>query len=306
MKNSEDRILITSTIALSPQYSSNVQPIHGIQQLRGGHAVVAVVPHRTKGGLVRKAVVGLVMTVWVSSKKPKLISGGGVPINHVLAFRLVHFTEDAEGSGKWVSNNSHHSWILKPTAIVAVLDVAAFNDGPDGSTLGFTSACLQWLDDLPHIPSWFPAEISEFGDVLEDERFLPRQGRRGKGKGKGKGGKGKKNGGAEQGGEKPEIKKKKVKFAQVSKRLRKRKILEDLPFEVSNIRKNEEGRRLIANKLRQIKLSDGEVFSSQPLFMGDPETCRLKIGCSYGTLWSEIVNGAFSYFKALPLNLLKM
>ncbi len=258
---------------------------------------------------MRKAVVGLVTTIWISSKKPKLISGSSVSINHCLAFRLVHVTEDAEGAGKWVSTNSHHCWILKPTAIVAVLDVQSFNDGPDGSTFTFTSVCSQWLDDLPHIPSWFPAEISEFGEGLEDERFLPRQGRRGKGKGgkgkggKGKGGKGKKNGGAEQGGEKAEIKKKKVKFAQVSKRLRKRKILEDLPFEVSNIRKNEQGRRLIANKLRQIKLCDGAVFSSQPLFTGDPETCRLKIECCNGTLWSDIVNGAFSYFKTLPLNL---
>ena len=93
-----------------------------IQHFRSGDIVTALLPG--KGG-VRKPVVAIVLSVWISTKKPRLATSTA-PLAHCVAARICIMKPcPDDGALKFRCDAFCPAWVIKPESITAVL---AFDD----------------------------------------------------------------------------------------------------------------------------------------------------------------------------------
>ena len=297
--------------------------------LRSGNLVIAVVPKKTRVGFVRTAVIGIVMCVWRGHKKPKL-STQPMSIGQVVAARVCQLVpKEAEGISWWQCTPKAESWIVRPEALVAILEFEEEETFPDRLILKLAHQSVDLARDLPHIPDWWP-QLPDGGQLAE--LFLPRVQRRKKkvaepaepqpeGDATGaSAGAAIVQASGEAGSARKKVKKdKKIKkdkkktekptdsehkILRTIRRSRLLKKMEEIPFSAENLTKSQWGDRLIKQELKKLKDLDANIFQSNPLFDPATDACRVKATVCQGTSLADIMAVASEYFKKRYLGLL--
>ena len=102
-----------------------------------------------KGG--RKPVVGLVLSVWTSVKKPKL-AVMQTSLSHVVAARIV-VMEGHPDRKTFSCSALSEAWVIKPESIVGILAFENMADEPDGCTIGLNTESFTMLKELEPLAS---------------------------------------------------------------------------------------------------------------------------------------------------------
>lgn len=271
---------------------SNSQP-------RTGHVVMAVVPKKWQGVKVRAAVVGLVMTVWVGSKKPKPATSASM--SHVIAIRMVEMRLiSVEGKEQFEALDICAYHMIQPHCVVSVLDVESCENTSDDTRVTLSAGSLLLVRGMESIPEWWPEmDPEDPKDACQSGLYLPRGGRRKRrAEGKAEGDK-KKN----QSSQKSKVKKVVVKKAKVVKAKSAGISLADSEtdhFAAEKFKKTAAGRALVREMMDKLLTLDKENFGTRPLFNLDG-ACRLKVRKCEGVLWSKIREETFRCLGAMQL-----
>lgn len=78
-------------------------------------------------GTCKVLCIGLVLSFWVSIRKPKLATSPS-PICHVVAARVVEMTEKTDSPDQFSCNAFSRPWVVRPELIVAILGAKTFSD----------------------------------------------------------------------------------------------------------------------------------------------------------------------------------
>ena len=115
-------------------------------------------------GAERQAKVAMVMSVWISTKKPKLATGP-TPMSHMVACRVVEMTQSDEPtltSGVFHVTASSTSWVVRPESIVAMLEPERYKDELHHCRVELSAETMKYLKDMECpgiISSFFAREI---------------------------------------------------------------------------------------------------------------------------------------------------
>eukprot|EP00435_Cladocopium_sp_Y103_P022369 s3146_g5.t1 len=114
----------------------------GLQNLvLSGDIIIALLPG---GKGARKTVVGVVMSVWVSLRKPRLATSSA-PMNHCVAARMV--VMDGVGM-EFKCNARSPAWVIQPESIVSILAWDSFQDAPEECKVKLTQESVDMLEQI--------------------------------------------------------------------------------------------------------------------------------------------------------------
>ena len=274
------------------------------QELRSGNIVLALVPKLSK--TVAKP--GLVLSVWTTTRKPKLATTT-VSFEHTVAVRIAVLERKSFGGDhRWICSNESPVWVLRPQSIVAVLDHTNFEDETEGCSLSLTEKSLALVEESASIPEWWPL-LSEDSDsqrpVKHAGLFVQRQGRK------------RKNGDKAEGTKKVNLKAASKKLKAKLKKTKKKKTKDDETEKNTEKEKNTDkektqtaentkfnrtpaGEKAIKVHMMKLKALDDSKFPGNTLFNADG-LCRLKVGKCKAVPWDSFLESAFKYFKIVCL-----
>ena len=115
---------------------------------------MALTPH--KRGTEREACVSMVMSVWMSVKKPKL-STSPIPLEHVVALRVATMTPNAVGGDQhWSCDAECKTWVIRPQSVVGVLGIESCEKGLEHTSVKLTEDSVELLEQLRAVQDWWP------------------------------------------------------------------------------------------------------------------------------------------------------
>ena len=118
--------------------------------------MIAIVPKKFRGRIVRAAIVGMVMSVWTGTKQPKLTTTAA-SINHCAAIRIVEMTPSSQIiSTKFECNELSNTFMLQPHSIAALLEVADVQDTSERMHLTVSDGSALLIADMDSLPEWWP------------------------------------------------------------------------------------------------------------------------------------------------------
>lgn len=259
-------------------------------QLRHGNVVLVVVPQ--KNVETRKLVVAYVCSIWKCQKKPQL-STNICPIGHVVAFRCVEMTPCLTHPSEYECSDSSDPWILKPHALVGVLDVCKTQECIEKLRVKLTEHSMQLIESSMLVGEWWPYD--EEGDAEQQVAGLYTSRKRGR-----------KVGGTKKGDEPEEVTKKsktdqtvggeKVpKTKTVAKsHLKKTPVIKPIAFEPSNFKKNGSGPALVRQMMERLKAIEEQKFETTTF--DEEGACLLNVDKCLGVQWADIVASTHAYF----------
>ena len=251
---------------------------------------------KKSGGKKRTvACVGLVLSLWKCSKKPKL-SPDGMSMKHCVAARVVHLDIGHESAGLFGhASSTSTATIVRPMSIVCILDVENCKEDEEGVSVKLSPSCKQIVDVLAEIPDWFPEPDPEAEFSFSILGGAPEAKKRKRGR------KPRKPTGLT---EKTAKKKKRAKKKnQTGTHTLKKKSGEKQKMACApeNFRRNAAGRSLIRDTLKEILLDDLKANKKNPIFSLGDDMCRLKVPECQGVTFDEVVDSCPDFFITKPL-----
>ncbi len=249
--------------------------------------------------------VGLVISMWQGTKKPRLATQA-LPFKNVSILRVVQLSplpvaDDAESSGYQCSCSSQVH-MLRSWKVMSVLDVESSEEAIEGLKLFLSKDCLAWLETARSSGKWWPEPDMD----TEDGDFQPiLVGAKRKRKRKGKGdAKHAKNSDQKK---KTKTKKKKKEKQPKAKKIKAKSSLgavlgSPVDFDAENFRKNDMGRKLIKQTMVKLFEMDNALFQDKPLF-DHKGCCRLKGANIEGQTWSKVLSASSQFFNMESLGL---
>lgn len=267
-----------------------MNPIH----LRNGQAVLAWLPKSHGAG--RETFVCLVLSVWVTVRKPKL-AVGKVQLDHCVALRVVAMKAIPNSSpafSQWECDGASEAWVLRPESVVGVLGLDHVENSVDKCKITLSSESLEMIEKMQSAKEWWPVFSDEDNKKGKPKAahyglFVLRQGRKRKQNAK-KNQKAKKT-------TKKSTKTKKTKL----KAEKKKKEDPPIPEIQSNYTRLPKGAALLQQVMRKAKNLDDMKFAGQEVFAKDTGLCKLKVGHCEGVPCEDFISSAHSYFKNLHL-----
>ena len=267
--------------------------VHFWITLRSGHVVIALVPNLgagCAGSLL--ASVAMVTSVWMNVKKPRLATSS-IPCDQCTALRIVQL-ESGSGISQWQCNEVSSAWVVRPQAIVAVLDVADVSKETAGCKVILTQGSVDLVEKMESIPSWWP-ELKEDDPTQKGKRnpaqqllYVHRQGRKRKtaeGPGDGPAPPEPTDGQPSEGAEVPKP------------RLKRAKETPLIPEDIQNFRRTSKGAALIQQMLEKAKALDSKKFVENTAFSKD-DVCRVEHVSCKGVSWETLFEKAPDFFRA--------
>lgn len=105
----------------------------------------ALLPDSSGQSGARVSRVCLVLSVWVSHKKPKLTTVP-TPLDNCVALRVVQLTE--QGNRHFSATARDLTWMLKPESVVAVLATDSFKDDSEGCEMVITEESAELIENM--------------------------------------------------------------------------------------------------------------------------------------------------------------
>ena len=146
--------------------------------------MVAVVPKTWRKTNVRCVMVGMVMSVWVGAKKPKLATTA-VSINHCVAFRLVEMSNVPGCDQYYECSDRSTAYMLQPHTVVCVLDVESATDASAKCRVTLSQDSVLAVSRLETVADWWPTletsdpkDASSRGDLYLSRRRGKKRARR--------------------------------------------------------------------------------------------------------------------------------
>ena len=248
--------------------------------------MVALVPKLRGGGC--RACVGVVTAAWLCVKKPRLATTS-IPIDHAVAIRIIEMSNPKSNQpALFECNGGSNAWVVLPQSVVAVLDLEGYEQAIENYTINITQTSVASLGTLSQVHDWWPT-LEEDPDVEKKKKpqhpllFVHRQGRRraaAKAAAKAKA--------------KASVKKKLVKvFVKNTK-----KADAEIPADTANFRRTIRGDTLIRQMMEKARVLDCKVFSTNPVFSMEGNTCRLNVEKCKDVPWANFVELAPTFFRA--------
>lgn len=294
-----------------------------------GNVVIFLALEKVEGKIARKAHVGLTLTVWKHSKKPKVVSSP-IDMQHCLAIRVVHMVPHLDNEATmfiapkvWRCFDTSVATIVRPMSLVAVLDCATSKPFDSGLQVELTEFSAQTCADLDSIAMWFPEPDPEVEKPFSTMGGVAHMDRKKRGrKANTKNGKVKKthvkkkkkntqkdqqeevdpeaaaSGNADEGEEAPsKVSKKKTKQKKNKKVMPKKTAqpAENVIGVPGDFRKNNAGRLLIKNMMQRLKDLDDQKFPDNLCFSHEG-VCRLKSEKCKNVSWKELVARSPEFF----------
>ena len=246
------------------------------------------------------AAVALVLSVWTTTRKPKLATTT-VSFEHTVAVRIAVLEKKSVGGDhRWMCSNESAVWVVRPQSIVAVLDHTQFEDETEGCSMSLTEKSLTLIEESHSVPDWWPL-LPEDSDpqhpVKHAGLFVQRQGRKRKaGDTKAKDTK------------KLNLKaaskkvKDKLKKAKQQKKKSDENEKKTASEKAENVKFNRTpvGEKAVKAHMMMMKELDDSKFPGNTLFNADG-LCRLKVGKCKEVPWESFLESAFKYFKIVCL-----
>ena len=248
--------------------------------VRSGNIVVAVVPKRKASTRAfRATIVGLVVTVWRSSKKPKLCTGP-VSMDHCCALRLIELEPNSDNSA-WHCNEQSQAWLVDPQACALVLDCSKYQDSHDGCSVVLTESSRAVVEKAHELTEGWQCDVAF-------SLYVPRRKKKSVSKkDTDKDPKQKEN--------KAKTKTKKVKLGKMGKKLKKK--MQEYDFTPEICRKNSVGSRAVSQELQRLRDMDSALFPEILLFTSADDSCKLKDDDCIGVKFGSLQELAMAYFK---------
>lgn len=276
--------------------------------------IIAVVPQKVHGAIVRVGIVGFVAGIWISAKKPKLATTC-VNINHVIALRILQMAPDDTDESRWRVTSISYSCIAEPTVVCAVLDTVDSTQDEVGCLVTLSGDSTALASDLETFARVWP-ELSVEGKGNQLAGLYAARGNKGRkkravpdaGDGDGHGTKPKaakkvtKKKGTEKkkaSGKSDKAKGHGVDF-KFGKKLKKAKEMITIKFAPENLVKNKTGKQLIQNAMNELRALDNAKFAGNTAFSKEDHTCNFTHPSCNGVPWSKIEANAYAFFKLQP------
>lgn len=257
--------------------------------LQSGDLVAVLIPF---GRGVRKLLVGLVLSVWTSVKKPKLATAPAA-LTHVVAARIV-IMEGQPCNKVFTCSSLSQAWVIKPESIVGILAFDKMADESASCTIELTEESMTMLTELENksVQDWWPQPEKDSQGLMNVRHvglFVRGQARRrrvqrvlragAKAKAKAKA-------------------KAAAKKTSTKKTLKKSKTKKAIPDVVKNFRRNGIGVTLVQQKMEKARILDETKFVENKVFTEDTHQCRLKLPKCNGKLWADVLAKAHPFFVA--------
>lgn len=278
--------------------------------------IIAVVPQKVKGEIVRVGIVGFVGSIWVCGRKPKLATSR-VNLNHVVALRIMQMTPV---ESRWKVTATSYTFIAEPTVVCVVLDVANSSEDELGCLVTLSDDSAPLACDLDSFArSWPELSIDAKASPLaglygarqtkgRKKRAVPEK-KGDVGAGDGDAAKSKADKSSKKESEKKNAKGKSAKAAKAkkhgvdfkfAKKLKKAKEMITIKFAPENLAKSKTGCQLIENAMKELLALDFAKFANNPAFSKKDDGCNLNHPQCSGVPWSKIQAHAFAFFKLEP------
>ena len=250
--------------------------------------VVVLVPDKSD----LRPSVGVVTSVWVTVRKPRLATMR-VAFEQVVALRIF-LPNDAEG-GIYKFGVSSEAMVLRPQAVLSILDIEGSQESTEGVVVTLTPESVALVQEASTANEWWPRFDLDGPDSAGATKssgkrnhallFVHRQGRKG----------GRKRKDAEA---KKTSKRKFKKITKAVKKIKKSKTkkVKEIPFTVEKMRRTSVGQELIRQVMDRARQADLAAFPSQQLFNADTGKCALSIETCSGTSWQAFRQAAPMYF----------
>lgn len=254
--------------------------------------VVALIPAKKSPELA--AVVGLVISVWVTAKKPRLATMA-VQLEHSVALRILVLRQQ-ETKLQWTASGESDAWVIRPQAIVAVLDVEHWKDAHSGLVVTLSAESLDLIRESSTAPLWWPNLNLEDDTKPANPLFGQGAGRkrkRARAKAKTSVKKSKPI-------QEKKVKQKKAKKGSTNGKLKKAKVMGQIPFHPANLTRSKRGRALIKQLMESCKALDIAAFPDRLAFDGESGVCKLPLPACKGVLWQTFLDAAPGFFEQRP------
>eukprot|EP00438_Fugacium_kawagutii_P008765 Skav206808 [mRNA] locus=scaffold1990:310438:313959:- [translate_table: standard] len=271
---------------------------------RSGNVVIMVVPR--KGSNTRLATVGLVISVWRGQKKPQLATAV-CSLGHVIALRCIVLQPAMANPKKWIGDDHSVPWVLRPEALVAVLDVESSHQTMEGIEISVTQESQDLVSESLLLGEWWPCAEKE-GDQQSAQRGVYAGRRRKRGQAKPAKPADTKDKPADVAGDDaaPAVpvptsskngKKKHKTPKKINKeaKLQKAAASKQIPFQPEYFKRNGSGPIVVRQTMEKLKALDEQFFSEKPSFDDDGK-CLIPIPKCKGVLWIDILTTAHTFF----------
>lgn len=256
-----------------------------ILQTRTGNIVIAVIPQKNQGSMVRVASVSMVASIWVASKKPKLTTAM-VSLNHVVAMRVIEMLWD-ESLSMWRADDRSIASIVEPAVVFAVLDVEKQMTDVNGCLVQLSESSEALVQEREMLAKKWP----QVGSGALGGHYCAREK-------KGRKRRNPESGPTAESKKGPKTKKDAAKSKGKTVKLKKPKKMALLKFEPANIQKNANGKALIQKMLNRLRKLDIDKFDQNALFtQTEAPTCKLNFPPCHGMEWSLIEENCLRFFK---------
>lgn len=264
-----------------------------------------------KSGHKRKSFpcVGLILSLWRSSRKPKLVTAA-VSMKHVVCARVAVMDCGSTTDGFCgVASDTSVCMIIRPMSIVAVLDIEKTKSLSDGVSVVFSDDSQKLVESMDDINKWWPApdpeaefDFTQFGGApVTKKASRKRKGKRKTANQDPAASAGQQDSVADKlpGKHKASKKSKKKKSHKIGKRniLKKANAKESISCVAENFRRNAAGRLLIKQTMQKVLDADQANFTKNPFF--DPLTgaCLINVPECKGMTWQHILDRSPEYFR---------
>lgn len=114
-------------------------------QLRSGNVIAALLP--VDRGARRELRVGMVLSVWTSTKKPRL-STSSTPMAHCVAARVLEMQPVLASERTFTCNGISTPWVVMPESVVAILSPESFQDDAQECALTLSQESMDYFAGL--------------------------------------------------------------------------------------------------------------------------------------------------------------
>ena len=210
-----------------------------------------------------------------------------------MAFRCVEMTPCLKPN-EYECTDVSDPWILRPHALVGVLDVCETVECIEKLRVKLTEHSMQMIDSSMLVGEWWPLD-----DDGEPEQQIPGLYTSRK--------RGRKAGGTKKGDEQEEVPKKSktdqnVDDGEIAPKkkpvmkhdLKKKPVVKPIAFEPSNFKKNGSGPALVRQMMERLKAVEEQKFETTTV--DDAGSCLLDVDKCLGVQWEDIVASTHAYF----------
>ena len=236
----------------------------------------------------------------MTAKKPKLATMK-VQLEQSVAIRIIEMFPISPG--RWRCASASTPWVVRPEALVAILDVKEEEEATESCTVQLTEESGQLIVNCQDAPTWWP--LPEGSKDKSACLYVQKRGRKRKAATKAVTKKivkkarkmiGKKaKGSASTKTKKKTAEQTKAKSPKKAGKAVKKS--ENIEFTVKNLTRSKRGFRVIQRMMAKIKVSDATAFS---LFDLDSGKCKLGTQTCQGILWQQFLDAAPKYFVYRP------